>query len=86
MKKIIIALLFSQFMWAQKAYDPNDNVFNKSAQSQNTPSNEIEADPGQGGGIGGPDPSPIDNYIPALAVLGLGMVVYFGRKKYNLVK
>lgn len=86
MKKIIIALLFSQFMWAQKAYDPNENVFNKSEQSQNSPSNQVEADPGQGGGIGGNDPVPIDDYIPALAVVALGMAVYFGRKKYNLAK
>ena len=84
MKKILIALLFSQFMWAQQAYNPNDNVFNKS-QAQNTPAEQNEADPG-GVGLGGTDPSPIDDYIPALALVGIGMAVYFGRKKYSVVK
>ena len=84
MKKIIIALLFSQFMWAQEAYNPNDNVFKKS-ENQTAQADQNEADPG-GGGLGGTDGAPIDNYIPALAVLGLGMAVYFGRKKVELVK
>ena len=80
MKKIIIALLFSQLMWAQQAYNTNDNVFNQS-QNQNQDQGQTDADPGVGGGIGGEDPVPIDDYIPALAVIGLGMAVYFGRKK-----
>lgn len=84
MKKILIALLFSQLMWAQQAYNPNDNVFNKS-QNQNVASNQTEKDPGSTN-TGGNDTSPIDNYIPALAIVGLGMAVYFGRKKYSVVK
>lgn len=87
MKKILLALLFSQFMWAQKAYNPNENIFNKS-ENQNTPEYEVEADPGGTGGIGGldPEPVPIDDYIPALVAVGMGMAVYFGRKKYELIK
>lgn len=82
MKKILIALLFSQLMWAQEAYNPNDNVFNKSQQSaQQAPT---EADPGTGG-LTDTDPVPINDYIPALAIVGLVMVVYFGRKKYGLI-
>ena len=79
MKKIIIALLFSQLMWAQQSYNSNDNVFQKS-ENQNTPSNQTEADPGSGG-LGGSDTVPIDDYIPALAIVGAGMAVYFSRKK-----
>ncbi len=30
--------------------------------------------------------TPIDDYIPALAVVGLGMAIYFSRKKYSVVK
>ena len=85
MKKILIALLFSQLMWAQEAYTPNDNVFNKSQTQQNMQADENAADPGSGG-LGGTDTSPIDDYIPALVVVGLGMAVYFSKKKYSVVK
>ena len=85
MKKIIIALLFSQLMWAQEAYNPNDNVFNKSQAQQNTQADENAADPGANG-LGGTDTAPINDYIPVLAVIGAGMAVYFGRKKMVLGK
>lgn len=37
-------------------------------------------------GAPGAEPTPINDYIPALAVVGLGMAVYFSRKKYSVVK
>lgn len=68
------------------AYGQEGNVFAKSygAKNQQAPA-AAEADPG-GGGAGGDDPVPIDDYIPALAAVGVGMAVYFGRKKLVLQK
>jgi hypothetical protein len=80
MKKISTIVLIaglSSFVFAQKG-----NVFSKSHANNNQPQTEElgEGTPGDGGLDGG-DPSPIDDYIPLLAAAGLGMAVYFGRKK-----
>ena len=72
---------FSSFVFAQQG-----NAFSKSYNSNKPQAEEPIGDPG-GGGAGGTDaPAPIDDYIPALAVVGLGLAVYFGRKKYILTK
>ena len=85
MKKISTILLIaglSSFVFAQKG-----NVFSKSYNSNNGQTEQGLGDPGGGGGTSGGDaPSPIDDYIPALAVVGLGMAVYFGRKKFVTTK
>ena len=69
----------SSFVFAQKG-----NSFSNSYNSNNhAPVEDAEADNPGGGGAGGTD-LPIDDYIPVLATAGLGMAVYFGRKKYIL--
>ncbi|MCZ2084105.1 MAG: hypothetical protein LC112_07505 [Flavobacteriales bacterium] len=85
MKKISTLILFiglSTFVFGQKG-----NSFSKSYNTNNQQpvDDQADGDPG-GGGLGGEDPVPIDDYIPLLAAAGLGMAVYFGRKKYLLTK
>ena len=78
MKKISTIMLIaglSSFVFAQKG--------NSFSNSYNAPVEDAEADNPGGGGAGGTD-LPIDDYIPVLATAGLGMAVYFGRKKYIL--
>lgn len=80
MKKImmIVVVLFTTYAFSQKA-SKDYTFFNKSGQEE-APSAEgdVPSEPG--------DPAPIDDYIPALAVVGLGMAVYFGRKKLSVTK
>lgn len=84
MKKISTLILFAgltSFVFAQKG-----NSFSDSYNSNNQrPADTTGEDPG-GGGLGGNDPVPIDDYLPLLAAAGVGMAVYFGRKKYILIK
>ena len=85
MKKISTLIIFAgltSFVFGQKG-----NSFSDSYNNNNQRSSEVNADPGGGGGTeGGDNPAPIDDYIPLLAAAGLGMAVYFGRKKYMLTK
>ncbi|MGA9213329.1 hypothetical protein [Kaistella sp.] len=85
MKKIsiiLVAVLLSSSVFAQEG-----NSFSRSFNNANHPAEEDPAgDPGGDGDIGGDDSAPIDDYIPLLALAGVGMAVYFGRKKYVLAK
>ena len=85
MKKISTVLMIAgltSFVFAQKGNSFSDS-YNKNNQA---PAVDHKAgDPG-GGGLGGDDPVPIDDYLPLLAAAGIGMAVYFGRKKYSIVK
>ncbi len=87
MKKISTVLMvagLTSFVFAQKG-----NAFSDSFNSNNqTPAGEAAAEGPGGGGLGGSDPeaAPIDDYIPLLAAAGVGLAVYFGRKKYMLTK
>ena len=84
MKKIIAIMLIVGL--STSAFGQEGNAFSKSFNSNKQPE-EQNADPGGGGDTGGGDPpAPIDDYIPALAAVGLCMAVYFGRKKYILTK
>ena len=82
MKKISTIILIaglSSFVFAQKgnAFSDSYNNNNRGADQENA-----AGDPPTDG-TGGTD-TPIDDYIPLLAAAGLGMAVYFGRKKYIL--
>lgn len=86
MKKISTIILIaglSSFVFAQKG-----NSYSKSFDSNKHGQNEDapQDGPGTGGTGGTDDPVPIDDYIPVLVAAGLGMAVYFGRKKYILTK
>ena len=79
MKKVImiVVVLFTTYGYSQKA-SKDYSFFDKSQQQ--------EEDPATGAAPAEPGDAPIDDYIPALAAVGLGMAVYFGRKKYILTK
>ena len=83
MKKItiLIAFVFATSAFGQKT-SKDYKFFEES--NQNTEGEAAKA--GEYPGTPGGDPSPIDNYIPVLVLIGLGMAVYFGRKKYSIVK
>lgn len=81
MKKImmIVVVLLTTYAFSQKT-SKEYTFFNKS--QQDAPSVEGDGtDPAEPGG-----PAPIDDYLPLLAAAGVGMAVYFGRKKYLLTK
>lgn len=84
MKKISTIILIaglSSFVFAQKG-----NAFSDSYNNNKNPSGQnAEGDGPPTDGTGGTD-TPIDDYIPLLAAAGVGMAVYFGRKKYLLTK
>ncbi len=75
---MIVVVLFTTYAFSQKA-SKDYTFFNKPAQEE-VPSAEgdVPSEPG--------DPAPIDDYIPLLAAAGVGMAIYFGRKKYSLEK
>lgn len=83
MKKISTIILIaglSSFVFAQKG-----NSFAQSFENSRAANSQQERDEPPTDGTGGTD-APIDNYIPFLALAGVGMAVYFGRKKYLLTK
>ena len=71
---IVLALLISMVAFGQKSSEEYKFFENSNNDTENP--NETAKTPSEPG-----DPVPIDDYIPALAVIGLGMAVYFGRKK-----
>lgn len=74
---MIVVVLFTTYAFSQKT-SKEYTFFNKS--QQDAPSAEGDGtDPAEPG-----DPAPIDDYLPLLAAAGVGMAVYFGRKKYLL--
>lgn len=84
MKKISTLVLFigfSSFVFGQQG-----NSFSKSFDSNKQPSETTAGEDPGGDGLGGGDAAPIDDYIPLLVAAGIGMAVYFGRKKYVLTK
>lgn len=76
---MIVVVLFTTYGFSQKA-SKDYTFFNKSG--QNAP--EVEDETANAPGT--PGDAPIDDYIPLLAAAGVGMAVYFGRKKYLLTK
>lgn len=79
MKKIamIVVVLFTTYAFGQKA-SKDYTFFDKAPRTEQAPeTSEVPGAPGD---------APIDDYIPALAAVGLGMAVYFGRKKLVLQK
>lgn len=95
MKKIFltVVLLCSTYNYSQETRNDN-NVFDESAQSSANRFSGDNLTVGKGGneaarepGEPGDPPAPtINAYIPFLAVIGIGMMVYFGRKKQLLIK
>lgn len=79
MKKIltIVVVLCTTYAFSQKQ-SKDYTFFEKSNNSAEDQMAEVPAEPG--------DPAPIDDYLPLLAAAGLGIAVYFGRKKYILTK
>ena len=81
MKKIltIVVVFFTTYAFSQK--ESKDYTFFEKSNNSAPSGDEMTAVPAEPG-----DPAPIDDYIPLLAAAGLGMAVYFGRKKYMLTK
>ena len=76
MKKIamIVVVLFTTYAFGQKA-SKDYTFFQKAPAEEQAP--DMEGTPAEPG-----DPvAPIDDYLPALAAVGVGMAVYFGRKR-----
>lgn len=74
---MIVVVLFTTYGFSQKA-SKDYTFFNKSSQEVPEVGDEASDYPGS------PGDAPIDDYIPLLAAAGVGMAVYFGRKKYLL--
>lgn len=82
MKKIILLIVFAVTTSAYSQKSTEDYKFFEEP-TQNDGTEDAGDDfPGTPGG----EQAPIDNYIPALAVVGLGMAIYFGRKKMTFSK
>lgn len=81
MKKIItiVVVLFTTYAFSQKE-SKDYTFFEKSGQT--APDVEYE----EANAPGAPGDAPIDDYLPLLAAVGVGMAVYFGRRKYMLTK
>ena len=76
---IVVGLIISTTAYSQKT--SKEYKFFENKQENNTNSDETAKAPSAPG-----DSVPINEYIPALAIVGLGMAVYFGRKKIVLTK
>lgn len=80
MKKILITsfILCSFFALSQK----NSNIFtdDNTAYSQSNTEEDVMAEPGNPG-----DPAPIDNYIPALMVISILIIIYTSKKKLKKI-
>ena len=81
MKKIVtmVVLLFTTYAFSQK--ESKDYTFFEKSNKSAPAGDEMGAVPSEPG-----DPAPIDDYLPLLAAAGVGMAVYFGRRKYMLTK
>ncbi|WP_027377379.1 hypothetical protein [Kaistella palustris] len=80
MKKLFTILLVTGLISA--TYAQEGNVFTRSYNAKNQQAVTAEDDPGGDGDNGGGDAAPIDDYLPLLAIAGVGMAVYFSRKKF----
>ncbi|UOU96700.1 hypothetical protein MUU74_09330 [Chryseobacterium daecheongense] len=76
MKKIVITslIILSSSIFAQESSDNNPFVYQESS------ANETEEDV-YPGNPGDPEPAPIDQYIPVLVIVAVGIIVYAKRKK-----
>ncbi|ROI00550.1 hypothetical protein [Chryseobacterium daecheongense] len=76
MKKIVIAslIILSSSIFAQESSDDNQFVYQESS-TKNTEEDVYPGNPGD------PEPAPIDQYIPALVIMAVGIIVYAKRKK-----
>lgn len=86
-KIVIIALFFGgSFMYAQSNANNASNTFSSDEQqpeqtAQTGQTAQTDADPG-GGGLGGDDSVPINQYIPVLAAVGLLLTAIYSRKRF----
>lgn len=76
MKKIIMAglMILSGGIFAQESSEDNPFVYQESV-------NNAEDDEVYPGNPGDPESAPIDQYIPVLVILAMGIIVYAKRKK-----
>lgn len=76
MKKIVIAslIILSSSIFARESSDDNQFVY----QGSSTKNTEEDVYPGN---PGDPQPAPIDQYIPVLVIMAVGIIVYAKRKK-----
>lgn len=80
----IILLCFSVFVFSQETnnrFQQNDH--------QNSGDSYYEtqyASPGDPPGDDDPPPTPIDDYVPLLAITAVGLIVYYSRKRIIITK
>lgn len=76
MKKIIITslIILSGSIFAQESSDDNQFVYQESSANK-TEEDVVPGNPGD------PESAPIDQYIPALVIVAVGIIVYAKRKK-----
>lgn len=85
-KIVIIALFFGgSFMYAQSNANNASNTFSSDEQqpeqtAQTGQTAQTDADPG-GGGLGGDDSVPINQYILVLAAVGIALATYTIKRK-----
>ncbi|MGL6038597.1 MAG: hypothetical protein ACRC0E_06890 [Soonwooa sp.] len=66
-------------------YADQDNRFNKANVEQQAPNTDAPANAGDGeddgGSPGGPGDAPIDDYLPGLMLMGIGLVAYYAYRQ-----
>lgn len=77
---MMMVVLFTTYGFSQTKSSEDYKFFDKSNQQQEPETANAPGEPGD------EPPAPIDDYIPLLAAAGVGMAVYFGRRKYMLTK
>ena len=80
---IVISLLFFSFGPAQLPNRFDESAQNDDKEHTETAAREPEVAYDNPGNVG--DPTPIDGYIPLLALTAIGLIIYITQKKKNLL-
>ncbi len=88
MNRLILFCFITIGFLGSAQYADQDNRFNKANAEQQTPNTDATANAGDGEGDGGnpsnPGGVPIDDYLPGLMLMGIGLVAYYGYRQQQL--
>ncbi|SKB87422.1 hypothetical protein SAMN05660477_01563 [Soonwooa buanensis] len=89
MNRLILFCFITIGFLGSAQYADQDNRFNKANVEQQAPNTDATANAGGNGEDDGENPgnagdAPIDDYIPGLMLLGIGLVAYYGYRQQQL--